>query len=99
MSVGLFEKASILGAIRKTLKSSRFVIYITFYFVRQLTLFYKERMGVNSSRNIYFGGEIKNITILRLLSRSFWTVTDIDGNAIRFQNLVGDPVIVEGTGQ
>ena len=37
-------------------------------------------MSVNSNGYIHFGGDIRNITILLLLSLSFGTVTDIDGN-------------------
>ena len=37
-------------------------------------------MSVNSNGYIHFGGDIRNIYILLLLSLSFGTVTDIDGN-------------------
>ena len=37
-------------------------------------------MSVNSFGYIHFGGDIRNLTILLLLSLSFGTVTDIDGN-------------------
>jgi len=37
-------------------------------------------MSVNSFGYIHLGGNIRNITILLLLSLSFGTVTDIDGN-------------------
>ena len=37
-------------------------------------------MSVNSNGYIHLGGNIRNIYILLLLSLSFGTVTDIDGN-------------------
>ena len=37
-------------------------------------------MSVNSNGYIHLGGDIRNIYILLLLSLSFGTVTDIDGN-------------------
>jgi len=37
-------------------------------------------MSVNSNGYLHLGGNIRNIYILLLLSLSFGTVTDIDGN-------------------
>ena len=37
-------------------------------------------MSVNSNGYIHLGGDIRNIYILLLLSLSFGTLTDIDGN-------------------
>ena len=53
---------------------------ITFNYVMSITLLIDRRTIVNSIKFLHLGGGIRNIKILLLLSLSFGTVTDIDGN-------------------
>ena len=46
-------------------------------------------MSVNSNGYIHLGGKIRNIYILLLLSLSFGTVTDIDGNVYETVQIYG----------
>ena len=55
------------------------MIHRTLLYFQKLRVLQEEKSGVYSIDYLQ-GGDIRNITILLLLSLSFETVTDIDGN-------------------